>query len=116
MGVDGFEEWASGLQFVAALRWGPFWLLDFQAVSAVRAFGLHAGWKFSPAWLAVGLRIVNEEKRGKTKTLLQVGARAGGQFAVVGVLRWYNEAGVYAPLGEKGDLQPFVALGVSLSF
>ena len=116
LGVDGVSEWASGMQFVAALRWGPLWLLDFQAVEKLKAFGLHAGWKLSPAWLAVGLRIVNEEKRGKTKTLLQVGVRASGQFRVLGILSWYNEVGVYAPLGEKGDLQPFVSLGFSLSF
>ncbi len=116
VGVDGFEEWASGVQFAAALRWGPFWLFDFQAVEKLRAFGLHAGWKVSPAWLAVGVRIVQEEQRSKTKTIWQVGARAGGQFRVLGVLSWYNEAGVYAPLGERGDLQPFVSLGFSLTF
>ena len=116
LGLKGFEEWASGVQFVAALRWGPLWLLDFQVVEKLRAFGVHAGWKLSPAWLAVGLRIVNKEQRNKTKTIWQVGARAGGQFRVLGILSWYNEAGVYAPLGEKGDLQPFVALGFSLSF
>ena len=116
LGVDGFDEWESGVAFVAALHWGAFWLFDFQAVPSLRAFGLHAGWKLSPAWLAVGLRVVNEEGRRGTKTLLQVGARAGAQFDVVGLLSWYNEAGVYAPLGEKGKPQPFVALGFSLSF
>ncbi len=116
LGVDGFSEWASGVQFVAALRFGPWWLLDVQAVGKVRAFGVHAGWKRSPAWLAVGVRVVQEEKRSKTKTIWQVGARAGAQFDVVGLLSWYNEAGVYAPLGERGDLQPFVSLGLSLSF
>jgi len=116
LGVDGFEEWASGLQFVAALRWGPFWLFDFQAVGKLRAFGVHAGWKLSPAWLTVGVRLLQEEQRRGTKTLLQVGARAGGSFGMWGFVRWYNEAGVYAPLGEKGDLVPFVSLGFSLSF
>ena len=116
LGVDGFSEWASGVQFVAALKWGPLWLVDFQAVEKLKAFGFHAGWKLSPAWLAVGLRVVNEEGRRGTKTIWQVGARAGAQFDVVGLLSWYNEAGVYAPLGEKGKPQPFVALGFSLSF
>ena len=44
------------------------------------------------------------------------GVRAGGQFRLLGIVSGYNEAGVYAPLGEKGDLQPFVSLGFSLSF
>ena len=116
VGVDGFSEWEAGVVFVAALRWGPFWLFDFQAVEGRRAFGLHAGWQLSPAWLAVGVRVLSEEQRSKTKTIWQVGARAGGRFELLGALSWYNEAGMYVPLGERGDLMPFVALGFSLTF
>jgi hypothetical protein len=116
VGVDGLDEWEAGLAFVTALQWGPFWLLDFQVVERLRAFGFHAGWKLSPAWLAVGLRVLHEEQRNKTKTVWQVGARAGVKFKLVGVLFWTNELGVYLPLGERGEPIPFVALGLSLSF
>ncbi len=116
MGIDGFDKWEAGIAFSAALQWGPLWLFDVQAVERLRAFGLHAGWKLSSAWLAVGVRVLNEEGRRGPKTTVQVGARAGGRFELLGVLSWYNEAGVYVPLGERGEPMPFVALGISLTF
>jgi hypothetical protein len=46
----------------------------------------------------------------------QVGARAGVEFPVVGLLHLYQELGAYAPLGVRGDVQPFYTFGVAVRF
>jgi hypothetical protein len=37
-------------------------------------------------------------------------------FPVVGAIALYNELGAYAPLGVRGDVQPFFTFGLAVRF
>jgi len=64
----------------------------------------------------VGARVLGVPKRDEIKIVWQVGARAGVSFAILGMLSLYQELGAYAPLGVRGDVQPFYTFGLSVRF
>jgi len=114
---NGFEEFALGASFSGRLDLGILLLFDLVTFGeGSRGFGVHAGWEILEGWLAVGVRVLGVPRRGELKTIWQVGARAGVGFPLVGMLSLYNELGAYAPLGVKGDVQPFFTFGLSVRF
>jgi len=114
---NGFEEYAPGVSFAGRLDLGILVLFDVVTFGEdSRAFGVCAGWDLGQSWLAVGVRVLGIPRRGEIRTIWQVGARAGMSFPLVGMLALYNELGAYAPLGVKGDVQPFFTFGLSVRF
>jgi len=114
---NGFEEYAPGVSFAGRLDLGVLVMFDVVSFGeGSRAFGVHAGWEILEGWLAVGARVLGVPRRGEMRTVWQVGARAGVSFPLVGMLAIYNELGAYAPLGARGDVQPFFTFGLSVRF